>query len=173
MMDDSGSGRSRRGVRGGVSGTTQPWRGTGTAAAAVSGSSERQFRPFLDPFRIRLWLPVRVAIAATTAPSRNSSSYCCFPCVTTAAKAALRDSTEVSIFCTEWSGGLHVSPTIVGSRPGSLIAGAWAAMLSLGREGNIILLLRPSHENCNIVKEIPKLFIIGRPDMTIVAFGSN
>ncbi|KAL8520208.1 hypothetical protein ACS0TY_010935 [Phlomoides rotata] len=37
---------------------------------------------------------------------------------------------------TEWSGGLYVSPTIAGSRPGGLIAGAWAAMMSLGLEGN-------------------------------------
>lgn len=36
---------------------------------------------------------------------------------------------------TEWSGGLYVSPTIAGSRPGALIAGAWAAMISLGQEG--------------------------------------
>jgi sphinganine-1-phosphate aldolase len=28
-----------------------------------------------------------------------------------------------------------VSPTIAGSRPGSLVAGAWAAMMSLGEEG--------------------------------------
>ena len=39
---------------------------------------------------------------------------------------------------TEWSGGLYVSPTIAGSRPGSLIAGAWAAMLSLGQEGALL-----------------------------------
>lgn len=36
---------------------------------------------------------------------------------------------------TEWTGGLYVSPTIAGSRPGGLIAGAWAAMISLGFEG--------------------------------------
>lgn len=36
---------------------------------------------------------------------------------------------------TEWSGGLYVSPTIAGSRPGGLIAGAWAAMMSLGLNG--------------------------------------
>lgn len=39
---------------------------------------------------------------------------------------------------TEWSGGLYVSPTIAGSRPGGLIAGAWAAMMSLGLEGDRI-----------------------------------
>jgi glutamate/tyrosine decarboxylase-like PLP-dependent enzyme len=31
-----------------------------------------------------------------------------------------------------------VSPTIAGSRPGSLVAGAWAAMMSLGEEGFLI-----------------------------------
>ncbi|KDO81829.1 hypothetical protein CISIN_1g009181mg [Citrus sinensis] len=36
---------------------------------------------------------------------------------------------------TEWSGGLYVSPTVAGSRPGGLIAGAWAALMSLGQEG--------------------------------------
>ena len=42
---------------------------------------------------------------------------------------------SVNVAVTEWSGGLYVSPTIAGSRPGSLIAGAWAAMMSLGKEG--------------------------------------
>ena len=42
---------------------------------------------------------------------------------------------SVNVTVTEWSGGLYVSPTIAGSRPGSLIAGAWAAMISLGKEG--------------------------------------
>lgn len=36
---------------------------------------------------------------------------------------------------TEWTGGLYVSPTMAGSRPGGLIAGAWAALMSLGMEG--------------------------------------
>ncbi|GKG14863.1 sphingosine-1-phosphate lyase, partial [Tanacetum coccineum] len=37
----------------------------------------------------------------------------------------------------EWSGGLYVSPTIAGSRHGGVIAGAWAAMLSLRQDGDI------------------------------------
>ncbi|KAI3780109.1 hypothetical protein L2E82_10014 [Cichorium intybus] len=76
---------------------------------------------------------------------------------------------------TEWSGGLYVSPTIAGSRPGSLIAGAWAAMLSLGQEGYLEHtreIMEASKRLQKGVKEIPELFIIGRPDMTIVAFGS-
>ncbi|KAG8365859.1 hypothetical protein BUALT_Bualt17G0015700 [Buddleja alternifolia] len=77
---------------------------------------------------------------------------------------------------TEWSGGLYVSPTIAGSRPGALIAGAWAAMISLGLEGyleNTREIMEASKRIERGVREIPGLFIIGRPDMTIVAFGSD
>lgn len=77
---------------------------------------------------------------------------------------------------TEWSGGLYCSPSIAGSRPGGLIAGAWAAMMSLGQEGyleNTRMIMEVSKRIQKGVKEIPELFIIGRPDMTIVAFGSN
>ncbi|KAK2359802.1 glutamate decarboxylase [Trifolium repens] len=77
---------------------------------------------------------------------------------------------------TEWSGGLYVSPTIAGSRPGSLIAGAWAAMMSLGKAGyleNTKAIMEGSKRLQKGIEEIPELFIIGKPDMTILAFGSN
>ncbi|XVF85310.1 hypothetical protein PTKIN_Ptkin17bG0107400 [Pterospermum kingtungense] len=77
---------------------------------------------------------------------------------------------------TEWTGGLYVSPTIAGSRPGGLIAGAWAAMMSLGQEGyleNTRKIMEVSKMIEQGIKEIPELFIIGKPAMTIVAFGSS
>ncbi|XP_038714253.1 sphingosine-1-phosphate lyase isoform X2 [Tripterygium wilfordii] len=77
---------------------------------------------------------------------------------------------------TEWSGGLYVSPTMAGSRPGSLIAGAWAAMISLGEEGyleNTKAIMEVSKKIEKGIKDIPELHVIGKPDMTIVAFGSN
>ncbi|KAL3649893.1 Dihydrosphingosine phosphate lyase [Castilleja foliolosa] len=77
---------------------------------------------------------------------------------------------------TEWTGGLYVSPSIAGSRPGGLIAGAWAAMMSLGLEGyleNTRKIMETSKRIEKGVREIPELFIVGKPDMTIVAFGSD
>ncbi|KAL2519731.1 Sphingosine-1-phosphate lyase [Abeliophyllum distichum] len=77
---------------------------------------------------------------------------------------------------TEWTGGLYVSPSIAGSRPGGLIAGAWAAMMSLGLEGyleNTRAIMEASKRIEKGVREIPDLFVVGRPDMTIVAFGSD
>lgn len=77
---------------------------------------------------------------------------------------------------TEWTGGLYVSPTIAGSRPGGLIAGAWAAMISLGSEGyleNTKKIMEASKRIQKEIQDIPELFVIGRPDMSIIAFGSD
>ncbi|KAG1331448.1 Sphingosine-1-phosphate lyase [Cocos nucifera] len=81
------------------------------------------------------------------------------------------------LYCvTEWSGGLYVSPTIAGSRPGGLIAGAWAAMMSLGLNGyleNTRQIMEVSKKIQKGIEEIPELFVVGKPHMTVVAFGSN
>ncbi|KAF9688987.1 hypothetical protein SADUNF_Sadunf01G0045000 [Salix dunnii] len=63
---------------------------------------------------------------------------------------------------TEWSGGLYVSPTTAGSRPGGLIAGAWAALMPLGLEGATMYLSLVAY---------PKVPL--NAYMTIVAIGSN
>uniref|UniRef100_A0A0C9S997 Sphingosine-1-phosphate lyase n=1 Tax=Wollemia nobilis TaxID=56998 RepID=A0A0C9S997_9CONI len=77
---------------------------------------------------------------------------------------------------TEWSGGLYVSATVAGSRPGGLIAGAWAAMMSVGEEGYLEAVKKIMEVSKTIqhgIKQIPELFIVGRPDMTVIAFGSD
>ncbi|MQM15165.1 hypothetical protein Taro_048105 [Colocasia esculenta] len=86
------------------------------------------------------------------------------------------ESINLHATVTEWSGGLYVSPTVAGSRPGGLIAGAWAAMMSLGLEGYLEKtkeIMEVSKKIQKGIEEIPGLFVIGRPDMTVVAFGSN
>lgn len=37
----------------------------------------------------------------------------------------------------DWPGGLYLSPTLAGSRPGALSATAWAAMVSIGESGYV------------------------------------
>ena len=39
-------------------------------------------------------------------------------------------------FATQWSGGIYATPTILGSRPGGVVAATWAAMKH-GEEGYI------------------------------------
>lgn len=36
-----------------------------------------------------------------------------------------------------WMGGIYASPSAAGSRPGALVAGTWAAMIHMGRDGYI------------------------------------
>jgi sphinganine-1-phosphate aldolase len=49
-----------------------------------------------------------------------------------------RDYRENQFFSTaEWPGGIYVSPTIAGSRPGATIAMTWATMLYFGRKGYV------------------------------------
>ena len=76
-----------------------------------------------------------------------------------------------------WAGGVYGSPSIAGSRPGALIAGCWASMLSLGRSGyvtatNKIVAARTTIQNA--IAEHPtlktSLAVIGNPLVSVVAF---
>lgn len=75
-----------------------------------------------------------------------------------------------------WSGGVYASPSMSGSRPGSLIAGAWAAMQYMGQSGyeascREIVDCRIKIQNA-IETEIPELRILGKPVASVVAFAA-
>ncbi|GIL46345.1 hypothetical protein Vafri_3350 [Volvox africanus] len=78
---------------------------------------------------------------------------------------------------TDWTGGLYISPGLAGSRPGALIASAWASLVHLGEEG----LMAATRDIINardtliagIRSEIPELEVIGEPEMGVVAFRSR
>ncbi|KAJ1944661.1 Dihydrosphingosine phosphate lyase [Kickxella alabastrina] len=74
-----------------------------------------------------------------------------------------------------WPGGIYASPTIAGSRSGAVIAGCWAAMTKMGRDG--YLQQCKDIVECRIaiqrgIEQIPELFVVGKPVSTVVAFGS-
>ncbi|GBG65158.1 hypothetical protein CBR_g49954 [Chara braunii] len=75
-----------------------------------------------------------------------------------------------------WSGGLYASMTIPGSRPGGLVASAWAAMMAVGGEGyleNAKKLMATATAIRKGIEAISDLHVLGRPDMTVVSFGSD
>ncbi|KAG0564376.1 hypothetical protein M758_8G101900 [Ceratodon purpureus] len=77
---------------------------------------------------------------------------------------------------TEWSGGLYVSPSMAGSRAGALIAAAWASMMSLGENGysQITRKIMEAARNIKLgIGDIEGLYVLGEPDMTVVAFASK
>ncbi|EPS72842.1 hypothetical protein M569_01913, partial [Genlisea aurea] len=135
---------------------------------------------FVLPFARRLGYPVPpcdFSISGVTSVSVDVHKYGLAPKGTSVVlyrNHEIRKHQFVAV--TEWTGGLYVSPTIAGSRPGSLIAGAWAAMMALGLEGymeNTRQVMEASKKIERGIRDIPELAIIGRPDMTIVAFASD
>mmetsp|Transcript_12441 Transcript_12441/g.30574 ORF Transcript_12441/g.30574 Transcript_12441/m.30574 type:complete len:572 (-) Transcript_12441:347-2062(-) len=88
------------------------------------------------------------------------------------AEPALRQHQYTSI--TDWSGGLYISPTMAGSRPGALIATAWGALMSQGVEGYMAVtrdLMAATDKFVAGVNATPELTVLGKPHMCLVAFG--
>jgi sphinganine-1-phosphate aldolase len=77
---------------------------------------------------------------------------------------------------TEWPGGIFASTTFMGTKCGGPLAGAWAIMNHLGKEGYRRLAAEVMQCTVRIregIESIEGLKIIGRPDMTIMAFTSE
>lgn len=135
---------------------------------------------FVLPFARKLGYPIPpfdFSVAGVTSISIDVHKYGLAPKGTSTVLYRNHDIRKHQfVAVTEWSGGLYVSPTIAGSRPGGLIAGAWAAMVALGQEGyleNTSKIMEVSKILQKGIKDISELYIVGRPDMTIVAFASN
>ncbi len=72
----------------------------------------------------------------------------------------------------DWPGGLYVSPTMAGSRPGALSAATWAAMVSMGEQGYLEAtrrILETAHRIRAGIEAIPELRILGDP-LWVIAF---
>jgi sphinganine-1-phosphate aldolase len=77
---------------------------------------------------------------------------------------------------TDWTGGVYISPSMRGTRPGGAIAAAWAAMKHLGMDGYLNLakiVMDASKKLINGINQIPELYIIGKPVMSVFSFTSD
>lgn len=77
---------------------------------------------------------------------------------------------------TEWPGGVYGSSSVAGSRPGGAIAAAWAALMSIGEDGYLELARTTMEVTDKIrkgIEAIPGLYLMGKPDMSILAFTSD
>ena len=77
---------------------------------------------------------------------------------------------------TKWSGGVYGSPTILGTRPGGCIAGAWAALKGIGENGYLDMAKHTMNATKQMIAgidEMKDLQLIDQPDMTIVSFQSS
>ena len=66
----------------------------------------------------------------------------------------------------DWPGGLYTSPGMSGSRSGGIIAAAWAAMVSLGREGYLAIardIFATAAALRSSIEALPELRVLGDP----------
>jgi glutamate/tyrosine decarboxylase-like PLP-dependent enzyme len=76
---------------------------------------------------------------------------------------------------TDWPGGLYLSPTFAGSRPGALSAACWAAMVSIGEAGYLEAARRILETGAAIrdgIAAIPGLRVLGDP-LWVTAFAAE
>ena len=80
-------------------------------------------------------------------------------------------------FCyPEWTGGLYVTPTIAGSRPGALSAACWASMMAMGEDGyseRVETIMDTCQEIAYHVGNMEGIHLLGDPKAMIVCFGSK
>jgi len=75
----------------------------------------------------------------------------------------------------DWPGGLYFSPTFAGSRPGALIAQAWAALLATGRTGYLEAtrsILETAARLRQAIESVSGLVVLGDP-LWVIAFTSE
>lgn len=77
----------------------------------------------------------------------------------------------------DWSGGVYASPGIAGSRPGALIAGAWASLMTVGEAGYVeacVKIVGTTKKIIDSIRDTPalstELEVLGRPLVSVVAF---
>eukprot|EP00612_Vaucheria_litorea_P008514 CAMPEP_0171470840 /NCGR_PEP_ID=MMETSP0946-20130122/369_1 /TAXON_ID=109269 /ORGANISM="Vaucheria litorea, Strain CCMP2940" /LENGTH=479 /DNA_ID=CAMNT_0012000257 /DNA_START=440 /DNA_END=1879 /DNA_ORIENTATION=+ len=84
---------------------------------------------------------------------------------------------ENQYFCyPDWTGGLYMTPTLAGSRPGGLVAACWASLMSTGRSGyteNVRKIRATVLKIIEGIERISELYVIGEPKAMIVCFGSR
>lgn len=76
----------------------------------------------------------------------------------------------------DWPGGIYVTPTMAGARPGGAVAAAWAVMHHLGEEGYVKLAKVAMDATNRIragIESIAGLRVMGNPQMTVLAFDSD
>lgn len=76
----------------------------------------------------------------------------------------------------DWPKGIYRTETLTGTRPGGAVAAAWAVLHYLGESGYRALAQRVMHIRDRYIEgieRIPGLHLLGSPDLSVIAFGSD
>jgi glutamate/tyrosine decarboxylase-like PLP-dependent enzyme len=77
------------------------------------------------------------------------------------------------LITTDFPGGVYISPTLLGTRPGGPIAAAWASLKHLGEEGymdmasKLMVAVKKIHAG---LSAIPGISVVGKPCMNLLSY---
>lgn len=138
---------------------------------------------FLVPFLSRAGFesePFDFRLRGVTSISCDTHKYGFAPKGNSTVLYRTRDLRSYQYFITpDWPGGLYASPNMAGSRPGALIAGCWASLMSQGENGYTAAcqaIVGATKKLESAIRENPTLAtdlsVVGRPLVCVVAFTS-
>jgi sphinganine-1-phosphate aldolase len=135
---------------------------------------------FIVPFLESMGIPIRpfdFRVPGVTSISCDTHKYGFAPKGSSVIMYRTKELRRYQYFCQpDWPGGVYASPTMAGSRPGSLVVGCWAAMVYFGRTGyfnSAKEIVAKTKKMIAAVQQHPELFIFGDPQGSVFAFGSN
>lgn len=130
----------------------------------------RELGHFVPPFDFR--------VTGVTSMSVDTHKYGYAPKGSSVVLFGSQKLRQDMYFCyPDWSGGLYCTPTLAGSRPGSLIAGCWASLVYLGKSGYLKItgeiIATREYLVQQITQRVPEISILfGAPTM-IITLGST
>ncbi|ELR23230.1 sphinganine1-phosphate aldolase BST1, putative [Acanthamoeba castellanii str. Neff] len=132
--------------------------------------------PFMDKagFKLR---PFDFRLPGVTSISCDTHKYGYAPKGSSVVMYKTKELRSYQYFvASDWTGGIYASPTIAGSRPGALLAGCWATMISVGEAGYVACtreIIAAARKLSAAIKNIRGLKLYGNPQVCVVAFGSD
>jgi glutamate/tyrosine decarboxylase-like PLP-dependent enzyme len=121
--------------------------------------------------------PYDFSIAGVTSISADIHKYAYTPKGVSTVMYRNRDFRKFQIFAyADWPGGVYATPCLAGARPGGTMAAAWAVMHYLGEDGFTALAQKAraaAEKLITGINAIPQLYVLGEPDATVFAFGSD
>ncbi|CUG93528.1 sphingosine phosphate lyase-like, putative [Bodo saltans] len=135
---------------------------------------------FIMPFLEKAGFPGHVVdfrLRGVTTISCDTHKYGFSPKGTSVVMYGSRQLREFQFFANaEWPGGIYASPGASGSKAGNVIAGTWAAMLSIGEQGYIDScrsIVGARIKMTNAIEALPFLRILGKPSASVFGFTSD
>lgn len=137
---------------------------------------------FLVPFMLRAGFscpPFDFRLPGVTSISCDTHKYGFAPKGNSVVMYRNRELRAYQYFITAtWPGGVYASPSIAGSRPGSLIAGTWVTLLKNGLDGytkSCQEIVSTARYLARTIKDdfAPDLYVLGEPLVSVVSFGSK